>query len=130
MTSQPLGPSISSVDITSFIRGYHAYQETWLPRVGEVLVLEREPLNSVDKYAVAIVKDGTVVGHVPRNFSALFFHFLTRSQNKGVTEVTGTKVNRGAGYGLEIPCVYRLYGTRAYIERLNTAVEEIERRRN
>ena len=55
------------------------------------------------------------------------FHFLTRSQNKGVTEVTGTKVNRGAGYGLEIPCVYRLYGTRAYIERIKTAVEEIER---
>ena len=73
--------------------------------MGEVLLLEREPLNSVDNYAVAIVKSGTVVGHVPRNYSALFFHFLTRSQNKGVTEVTGTKVNRGAGYGLEIPCV-------------------------
>ena len=55
---------------------------------------------------------------------------LTRSQNKGVMEVTGTKVNRGAGYGLEIPCVYRLYGTRAYIECLKTAVEQIERQRN
>ena len=41
-----------------------------------------------------------------------------------------TKVNRGAKYGLEIPCVYRLYGTRAYIERLKTAVEVIERQRN
>ena len=65
MTSQPLGPSISCVDITTFICGYHAYQETWLPHVGEVLLLEREPLNSVDNYAVAIVKSGTVVGHVP-----------------------------------------------------------------
>ena len=30
--------------------------------VGEVLVLEREPLNPVDGYAVAIVRSGTVVG--------------------------------------------------------------------
>ena len=118
------------MDITSFIRGYHAYHGTWLPRVGEVLVLEREPLNSVDNYAVAIVKSGTVVGYVPRNFSTLFFHFPTRSQNKGVTEVTRMNVNRGTGYGLEIPCVYRFYGTRAYIDRLRTAMEEIERRRN
>ena len=127
MTSQPLGPSISCVDITSFIHGYHTYQETWLPHVGEVLLLEREPLNSVDNYAVAIIKSGTIVGRVPRKYSALFFHFLTRNQNSDVAEVTGMKVNRGAGYGLEIPCIYRLYGKRAYIECLKTAVEEIER---
>ena len=24
--------------------------------------------------------------------------------------MTGNKVNRGAGYGLEVPCTYRLYG--------------------
>ena len=129
MTSQPLGSSsIACLDIPSFIRGYHAYQGTWLPSVGEVLELETEPLNSVDRYAVAVNKNGTVVGHVPRNFSALFFHFLTRSQNKGVAEVTGAKVNRGAGYGLEIPCLYRFYGSRLYIERLKEAVEDIEKK--
>ena len=126
MTSQPLGSNTSCVNVTSFIRGYHAYQENWLPRVGEILVLEREPLNPVDGYAVTIVRSGTVVGYVPRNLSALFFHFLTRNGNKGVTEVTGMKVNRGAGYGLEIPCVYRLYGPNAYIQRLETAVEDIQ----
>ena len=135
MTSQPLGPNTSCVNVTSFIRGYHAYQENWLPSVGENLVLEREPLNPVDGYAVTIVRSGTDVGYVPRNLSALFFHFLTRNGNKGVltrngnkgvTEVTGMKVNRGAGYGLEIPCVYRLYGPNAYIQRLETAVEDIQ----
>ena len=126
MTSQTLGPNTSCVNVTSFIRGYHAYQENWLPRVGESLVLERESLNPVDSYAVTIVRSGTVVGHVPRNLSALFFHFLTRNGNKGVTEVTGMKVNRGAGYGLEIPCVYRMYGPNAYIQRLETAVEDIQ----
>ena len=37
--------------------------------------LEREPLNPVDGNAVAIVRSGTVVGHVPHNLSV---HFLTR----------------------------------------------------
>ena len=35
--------------------------------------------------------------------------FLQRDVNKGFAEVTGHKVIRGAGYGLEIPVVYRLY---------------------
>ena len=29
--------------------------------------------------------------------------FLSRSTNSRVAEVTGSKVNRGGGYGLEIP---------------------------
>ena len=36
--------------------------------------------------------------------------------NKGTVEVTGAVVNRGAGYGMEVPCKYRLYGIRAYVE--------------
>jgi hypothetical protein len=30
-------------------------------------------------------------------------------------EVTGQKINRGAGYGLKVPCVYRLYGPKVYV---------------
>ena len=60
----------------------------------------------------AIMKGGTVVGHVPRYFSALLFLFLSKSQNKGVAEIMGMKVIRGAGYG------NWLYGSRPYIERL------------
>ena len=41
-----------------------------------------------------------------------------RDVNKAFAEVTGAGVNRGAGYGLEIPCIYRLYGPPAYIERM------------
>ena len=31
-------------------------------------------------------------------------------------QVTGNKVNHGAGLGLEIPCAYRLYGPKAYCD--------------
>ena len=32
--------------------------------------------------------------------------------------MAGEKVNRKAGYGLEIPCVYRLYGPKAYVDKM------------
>ena len=55
----------------------------------------------------------------------IHFQFLRRDVNKAFVEVTGEKVNRGAGYGLEIPCVYRLYGPPAYIERMRTIVDSL-----
>ena len=36
--------------------------------------------------------------------------FLSRSTNSGVAKVTGSKVNRGGGYGLKIPCKYTFHG--------------------
>ena len=33
-------------------------------------------------------------------------------------EVTGGRVNRDVGLGLEIPCVYRFYGNKKYLSRL------------
>ncbi len=111
-------PTSSSVEIASFIRGYHAYQDVWVPSVGEVLLLQREPSNIKDSQAVAIMKSTLIVGHVPEQLSALFSHFLSRTFNSGLVEVTGTKVNRGGGYGLEVPCIYRLYGPAKYLNRL------------
>ena len=37
---------------------------------------------------------------------------------KGFAKATAAKINRGAGYGLEIPCKYRLYGPKAYCDKL------------
>ena len=77
---------------------------------------------SKDSLAVSVVKSNTIVGHVPANLSILFSHFLSRRCNKGTAEVTGARLNRGAGYGLKIPCKYRLYSPAAYIERLETII--------
>ena len=38
-------------------------------------------------------------------------------------QVTGDKVNRGAGFGLEIRCVYHLYGPKAYIDKMKQLVD-------
>ena len=119
MASQSPSDSIS-VEVESFVRGYHSYKDVWEPRVGEVLALEREPHNTVDQLAVSVVRSGRIVGHVPFNLAPVYSHFLKRSFNKGTAEITGEKVNRGGGYGLEVPCIYRLYGPKTYVERAKT----------
>ena len=40
------------------------------------------------------------------------------SINKTVTEIVETKVNRGAGLGLEVPCTYKFHGDDVSIEWL------------
>ena len=97
--------------------------EQWEPWIGEVLPLEREPDNEEDNCAVAIKKNGETVGHVPFNHAPIISAFLRRSSNKGFVEVTGAKVNRGAGYGLEIPCRYNFFGSEIYIGRLITIID-------
>ena len=43
--------------------------------------------------------------------------------SKGFVEVTGPRVNRGAGYGLEMSCVYKLYGPKSYTDKLLNIVK-------
>ena len=76
-------------EINSFIRGYHAYMDKWEYEVGEVLPLRREPENEVDDDAVAIMKDGEVVGHVLFNLTRPISQFLQGDVNVGFAEVTG-----------------------------------------
>ena len=79
------------------------------------LMLRREPTNSVDNHAVAVMKDDALVGHVPYNLAPRFSQFLIRNVNKVFAEVAGKEVNRGADYGQEVPCIFRLYGPKRYI---------------
>ena len=70
------------LEIHSYIGGYHAYKGSWTPVVGETLMLRREPTNSVDKHAVAVMKDDALVGHVSSNLAPRFSQFLMRNVNK------------------------------------------------
>lgn len=115
------------IEIPSFVRGYHAYQDQWLPVAGQLLLLRREPSNPHDRNSVAVVKtDGTVVGHIPYVIAPILSSFLARDSNEGKVEITGGRVNRGAGYGLEVPCIYRLYGQKKYIDRVKELLSTLE----
>ncbi len=49
------------------IRGCHVYKAIWDAAMGEELPCEREPANLADVCAVAVIKDGQCVGHIPQN---------------------------------------------------------------
>ena len=86
--------------------------------------MKRETNNDKDKHAVAVLNDDMIVGHVPYILAPLFSEYLRREVNKAFAEVTGEKVNRGAGYGLEIPCVYRLHGPKVYIDKMKEFLKD------
>jgi len=68
--------------------------DIWTPVEDEMLRLIPEPTNSVDGNAVAVMKEGQVVGHVPFNLSPIISLFLRREVNKAFARVTGGKLNR------------------------------------
>ena len=61
-----------------YVRGYHVYHRIWFAAIREVLSREREPTNSQDRYAVAVKKNGTVIGHLPQKASRVCLLFLRR----------------------------------------------------
>ena len=46
-----------------------------MPRTGEVLLVEKEPGKIQERYAVALVNDGIIVGHISQELSSTFWHF-------------------------------------------------------
>ena len=87
-------PQIAEIEVSSFIRGYHVYKDMWTPFIGEELVLRREPDDVKDRSAVAVVKDGQIVGHIPFNISAVVSCFLQRDFNKGFAIVTDRRQSK------------------------------------
>ena len=59
-----------------FVRGYHVYGRVWDAVIGEHLTCRREPTNEKDRYAVTVLKDGNVIGHLPRKVSRVCLLFL------------------------------------------------------
>lgn len=100
------GDCFASFFFESSLRGYHCYYKDVQTVIGEVYMCYQEPDNNHDKYAVKVVKESTIVGHVPIEQSKIFCRFLDRG---GVieAEVIGSRYNLGQGKGLEVPIDYR-----------------------
>ena len=50
--------------LMQLVRGYHVYKDIWAAVVGEELPCKREGGNKVDLFAVTVLRDETIVGHV------------------------------------------------------------------
>ena len=63
-------------EIECCICSYHVYQEIWDAAVDEELTCQPERSNAHDRYAVAVLKNDIVVGHLPSKFSRLYTLFI------------------------------------------------------
>ena len=105
----------STFQCDSFVRGYHVYMNIWERLLGECLKSRKELTNEMDKTAVAGIRNNSyseevVVRHVPKNMSKIVFIFLFLSHCALDIFVTAKRINRGGGYGLEIPANFYFYG--------------------
>ena len=57
----------TTFDDDSFVKRYHEYQNIWTSNIGEILSIEREPGNLVDKYVVWVKKENETVGHLSKD---------------------------------------------------------------
>ena len=95
------------------------------------LLCKQERDNKHDENAIAVFKcNGSgprIVEHVPFCYSSLFMKFLSLPYHCIKVCVEGKRVNRGAGYGLEIPAEYTFVGNEKVIEWLKKGIAKVDR---
>ena len=62
--------------------------------------------NEHDPHAVAVTRNNVAVGRMPKNISDHFWKSLSLPMTSIRARVVGKRVNRGAGYGTEIPLCF------------------------
>ena len=55
-------------EMESCVCGYHIYQLVWTPTLDDEFICVRYPFNSIDRYAVAVKNDDTVVEYLPKRY--------------------------------------------------------------
>ena len=106
----------------SVICGHHVYKAFWTPAIGETLCCEQERNNLEDPYAVSVMKDDIIVGHIPCKKSHIVWYFI---EHDGIVNCQIT-AQRKRGKGLEVPCTYRFTGKKKKIKKLQKLLAATE----
>ena len=91
-----------------------------------MFAMPRERNNGHDPYALAVVKDDNVVGHVPRKLSAICDMLL--HQDESIT----CQVNERKQYSrdllqgdLEVPCMLTFCGAKSQLVKVQALVQKV-----
>ena len=122
--SLPSALDRDSFTVEAMVRGYHVYGDVWAASLGEELPCQREDGNHYDPYAVGVVKDGTIVGHLPRKISCVCSLYLRRSGTI-LCRVSGSRRYSGdlVQGGLEIPCILTFEGDAKLTSKSKKVIE-------
>ena len=83
----------------------------------------------MDKFAVAIIKNKEIIGHLPLGktgrFSKTIFYLLRCEHNDcKVKIVDGKAVNLGDGMGMRVPCILVFRGQSEFIDILSNELSK------
>ena len=93
------------------------------PKVGDKnFCLKLENKNQHSKFTVAIVLEERIIVYVPKNLSKIFHQFMKILICTIGCKVTGKRVNRGAGFSLQIPVQYIFVGAEKAVEWTETNI--------
>ena len=117
------------LNFKSFVMGFHEDRKIWKPKPNEILEVELEPTNKMDKFAVAIIKNKEIIGHLPLGktgrFSKTIFYFLRCEHNDcKVKIVDGKAFNLGDGMGMRFPCILVFRGQSEFIDILSNELSK------
>ena len=93
-----------------------------MPEISEILKCKQERGNPEDLYAVSVIKDDTIVGHVSREKSRVVWYFLEHDGTVTCQVIDGRK----HGKGLEVPCMYHFTGKKRKIEKTTEATTGLQ----
>ena len=117
---------VEECETDSCIRGYHVYQDRWLPIIGERLECRRETGNPRDAYAVAMWKGDEIVGHVPRYISALCSLFIRHGGAVYSIVLGERRYSRDLPQGgMEIPCRLHFVGNGRELKKVKSFLKAI-----
>ena len=68
----------------------------------------------------------SITGNVPENISKCCLMFVTIPNTAIEVHVAGKIVNRGSGYGLEIPVIYRFFGAERLVKWLGKKISAVK----
>ena len=113
----------ASTEIGTYVKGYHVYKNIWEPIVNEELEAGMEPDNVMDKYAVCVKRNTSIVGHLPldknRKLAKMISYFLRADQDaEWKVVITGKEVNLGDGKGIQVLCKLKISSPRKMVEIL------------
>ena len=108
----------TSFSIESTVHGHHVYKTLWTPITDEELFIQTED-NTFDRFTVAVLKDGVIVGHVPRELARICWYFLQKRHSTMICKITGPqKLSEVEGKGLVVPCVYHFTSKSKHLQKL------------
>ena len=78
-TTRTFSQTMDTYIIDSYVRGHHVSKHFLDPDLEEKFVCKREPENPTDAYAVAVMVNSIVVGHIPKKISTAGSLFLPQN---------------------------------------------------